>query len=172
MPPPTEVLDLSFPALKGSSGAPIIVEHDGMVTGMIVANIERHLLPAQVERIETVDGIVEEALLPPDWEGDQFDPSPGGPLQGLMHPCSSSVVAQRGSFGPPKPGAPDPQIGADFHGGADDRDLCREVQSVCASHPRPRDGDVSRGLGLATSGLERATASHPLGSVRKFLQTI
>jgi len=60
MPPPTEVLDLSFPALKGSSGAPIIVEHDGMVTGMIVANIERHLLPAQVERIETVDGIVEE----------------------------------------------------------------------------------------------------------------
>jgi len=59
-PTPTNVLDLSFPALKGSSGAPLVVEGEWTVTGMIVANVERHLLPAQVERIESKDGAVEE----------------------------------------------------------------------------------------------------------------
>jgi V8-like Glu-specific endopeptidase len=49
---PTEVLDLSFPALKGASGAPVIDEKDGRVIGLIVANVERHLLPAQIERID------------------------------------------------------------------------------------------------------------------------
>ena len=49
---PTETLDLSFPALKGASGAPVIDEKDGRVIGLIVANIERHLLPAQVERVD------------------------------------------------------------------------------------------------------------------------
>ena len=48
---PTEALDLSFPALKGASGAPVIDEKDGRVIGLIVANIERHLLPAQIERV-------------------------------------------------------------------------------------------------------------------------
>jgi hypothetical protein len=49
---PTVCHDLSFPALRGASGAPVIVEADGSVTGMVVANVERHLLPAQVERVE------------------------------------------------------------------------------------------------------------------------
>ncbi len=43
-----EYLDLSFPALKGASGAPVITEDEGMVVGMVVANVERELLPAQV----------------------------------------------------------------------------------------------------------------------------
>jgi hypothetical protein len=59
-PHPTECLDLSFPALKGASGAPVIVEADGSVCGMIVANVERHLLPAHIERVESTDGTVEE----------------------------------------------------------------------------------------------------------------
>lgn len=49
---PTQSLDLSFPALRGASGAPVIVEADGSVVGMVLANVERHLLPAQVERVE------------------------------------------------------------------------------------------------------------------------
>jgi hypothetical protein len=57
---PTHSLDLSFPALRGASGAPIIVERTGVVVGMIVANIERHLMPAQVERIESPDGTAED----------------------------------------------------------------------------------------------------------------
>jgi len=59
-PHPTECLDLSFPALKGASGAPVVVEADGTVCGMIVANVERHLLPAHLERVESADGAVEE----------------------------------------------------------------------------------------------------------------
>jgi hypothetical protein len=63
---PTHCFDVSFAALKGASGAPVIVEQSGQVAGMIVANVERHLLPAQVERIESEDGVVEETryLLP------------------------------------------------------------------------------------------------------------
>jgi len=48
----TSSLDLSFPALRGASGAPVVAERDGSVLGMVVANVERHLLPAQVERVE------------------------------------------------------------------------------------------------------------------------
>lgn len=51
-PLPTMCLDLSFPALRGASGAPVIVEADGCVVGMVLANVERHLLPAQVENVE------------------------------------------------------------------------------------------------------------------------
>lgn len=53
---PTESMDLSFPALLGASGAPVVVEDSGEVVGMIIANVERHLLPAQIERIETAQG--------------------------------------------------------------------------------------------------------------------
>jgi hypothetical protein len=49
---PTSSLDLSFAALRGASGAPVVVEQNGTVVGMVVANIERHLLPAQVEKVE------------------------------------------------------------------------------------------------------------------------
>jgi len=57
---PTESLDISFPALKGASGAPVIVERDGSITGMIVANVERHLLPAQVIRVHEDQKYTEE----------------------------------------------------------------------------------------------------------------
>jgi hypothetical protein len=52
---PTFYMDLSFPALKGASGAPVIVEIGGSVIGMVLGNIERELLPAQIERV-TQDG--------------------------------------------------------------------------------------------------------------------
>jgi hypothetical protein len=57
---PTPSFDTSFPALKGASGAPVIRGHDFVVVGMLVANIERHLLPAQIERINDNDKTVEE----------------------------------------------------------------------------------------------------------------
>lgn len=51
------ILELSFPALRGASGAPIIIDGPGFeVVGMILANLERHLLPAQVETIERTSG--------------------------------------------------------------------------------------------------------------------
>jgi hypothetical protein len=56
---PTPVMDVSFPALQGASGAPIIRESDFAVVGMIVANHEMHLMPAQIVKIES-DKIVEE----------------------------------------------------------------------------------------------------------------
>jgi hypothetical protein len=57
---PTGCLDLSFPALKGASGAPVIDESTGLVLGMIVANIERHLMPAQMERTIRSDSTIDE----------------------------------------------------------------------------------------------------------------
>lgn len=53
---PTQCMDLSFPALKGASGAPVIVETDGCVIGMVVGNMERELLPAQLEKVTDEDG--------------------------------------------------------------------------------------------------------------------
>jgi len=44
--------DTSFPALQGASGAPVLLNLDFSVVGMLVANVERHLLPAQIVRIE------------------------------------------------------------------------------------------------------------------------
>jgi hypothetical protein len=58
---PTESLDVSFPALRGASGAALISEFTGDVVGMIVANHERHLMPAHVERVD-VDGDVTEEI--------------------------------------------------------------------------------------------------------------
>ena len=57
---PTQCLNLSFPALKGASGAPVVVELTGFVVGMVVRNVEAELLPAQIERIVTEDGYTEE----------------------------------------------------------------------------------------------------------------
>lgn len=54
------VLDTSFPALQGASGAPVLRARDFAVTGMLIANRERHLLPAQVVRVTTEDGMTEE----------------------------------------------------------------------------------------------------------------
>ena len=44
-------LELSFPALKGASGAPVIVEQSGLVIGMILGNIQRELLPSQIDTV-------------------------------------------------------------------------------------------------------------------------
>jgi hypothetical protein len=54
------LLDTSFPALQGASGAPVLRARDFAVTGMLIANRERHLLPAQVVRVTTEDGMTEE----------------------------------------------------------------------------------------------------------------
>lgn len=52
---PTRCFDTSFPALQGASGAPVLFLQDFAVVGMLVANVERHLMPAQVVKI--VDGV-------------------------------------------------------------------------------------------------------------------
>ena len=54
---------VSFPAMRGASGAPVICYTDKKnfyVAGMIVANMGRHLMPAQVERITGPDDYSEE----------------------------------------------------------------------------------------------------------------
>ena len=57
---PTPVLDTSFPALQGASGAPIIRSKDFVVVGMLVANHERHLIPAQTVHIKVDESETEE----------------------------------------------------------------------------------------------------------------
>jgi hypothetical protein len=49
---PTRSFDVSFPALQGASGAPVIDNRNLTVAGMLVANRERHLLPAQIVRAD------------------------------------------------------------------------------------------------------------------------
>ena len=49
-------IDLSYPALKGASGAPVIQEATGHVLGMVIGNVEQQFLPAQIERTEHADG--------------------------------------------------------------------------------------------------------------------
>ncbi|MBN2002241.1 MAG: trypsin-like peptidase domain-containing protein [Anaerolineae bacterium] len=41
-------LELSFPALRGASGAPIISSTNGRVWGIVIANVSYHLLPSQI----------------------------------------------------------------------------------------------------------------------------
>lgn len=45
-----DMLELSFPALKGASGAPVVstMQEDMRLWGIIKANVSRELLPAQV----------------------------------------------------------------------------------------------------------------------------
>lgn len=54
------LLDTSFPALQGASGAPVMRASDFAVTGMLIANRERHLIPAQVLTVTTGDHTIEE----------------------------------------------------------------------------------------------------------------
>jgi S1-C subfamily serine protease len=44
-------LELSFPALRGASGAPVVRADTFEVWGVIVANVSNHLLPAQIESV-------------------------------------------------------------------------------------------------------------------------
>ena len=55
---PTPSLILSFPAMQGASGAPIICalgRKSFYVAGMVVDNFERHLIPAQIVKMD--DGV-------------------------------------------------------------------------------------------------------------------
>jgi hypothetical protein len=61
--PRVEMLELSFPALKGASGAPVFLEQSLQVVGVVVANVERELLPAQVLRSVADSGDVHEEIL-------------------------------------------------------------------------------------------------------------
>lgn len=44
-------MELSFPALKGASGAPILSNDSFHLWGIIIANVDYHLLPAKVESV-------------------------------------------------------------------------------------------------------------------------
>ena len=57
---PTPVFDTSFPALQGASGAPVLCATDFSVVGMLLANHERHLIPAQTVELKGKDGTLEE----------------------------------------------------------------------------------------------------------------
>ncbi|HZF28579.1 MAG TPA: serine protease [Gammaproteobacteria bacterium] len=59
----TAALQVSFPALQGASGAPVLTvnsEGEFVVAGVLVANLEQELLPAQIVRIEEPGKYVEE----------------------------------------------------------------------------------------------------------------
>ena len=58
----TSCIELSYPALKGASGAPVIEELSGNVLGMIVGNVEQQLMPAQIERTLRTDGTKDEVV--------------------------------------------------------------------------------------------------------------
>ena len=55
-----DMLELSFPALKGASGAPILSNASFELLGVIKANVGYELLPAQIESILDESGIVVE----------------------------------------------------------------------------------------------------------------
>jgi hypothetical protein len=55
-------LELSYPALKGASGAPVFFETSQRIVGVIVANLERELLPAQVLSAYREDGSKSEEI--------------------------------------------------------------------------------------------------------------
>jgi len=61
--PTIDMLELSYPALKGASGAPVFTEQGLAVVGVVVANVERELLPAQVLRSVTETGELQEEVL-------------------------------------------------------------------------------------------------------------
>lgn len=41
-------LELSFPALRGASGAPVLSNNNFRLWGVVIANVDYHLLPAQI----------------------------------------------------------------------------------------------------------------------------
>lgn len=47
----TSCFEVSFPALSGASGAPVILENDGSVVGMIVENVQHELLQSHIETV-------------------------------------------------------------------------------------------------------------------------
>jgi hypothetical protein len=63
-PVPTPSCLVSFPALQGASGAPLLCGTQSraeiVVVGMLVANLERELMPAQTVRLEEGGRVIEE----------------------------------------------------------------------------------------------------------------
>jgi hypothetical protein len=45
------ILELSFPALRGASGSPVMSNFSFHLLGIVIANVEYHLLPAQIESV-------------------------------------------------------------------------------------------------------------------------
>ena len=56
------ILELSFPALRGASGAPVICSKDFTLWGIVIANVSYHLLPAQIESVLNEQEEVEEEI--------------------------------------------------------------------------------------------------------------
>jgi len=51
-----EALELSFPALRGASGSPVLSNTTFRLWGIVIANVSYHLLPAQIETVIDEDG--------------------------------------------------------------------------------------------------------------------
>jgi hypothetical protein len=54
------MLELSFPALRGASGAPVLSNLTFRLWGIVKANVAHHLLPVQIERVWDEKGEVTE----------------------------------------------------------------------------------------------------------------
>jgi V8-like Glu-specific endopeptidase len=46
-----DALELSFPALRGASGAPVLANNGFRLWGVVIANVSYHLLPAQIDSV-------------------------------------------------------------------------------------------------------------------------
>ena len=57
-----DALELSFPALRGASGAPVMRSDNYAVWGIVVANVSYHLLPAQIESVLDEDNNIFEEV--------------------------------------------------------------------------------------------------------------
>jgi len=55
-----DMLEISFPALQGSSGAPILSNKNHEVLGMIVRNVQYNLIPTQIETVVNENNVVKE----------------------------------------------------------------------------------------------------------------
>ena len=57
------MLELSFPALRGASGSPVVdMGPEIRLWGIIVANVSYHLLPVQVETVLQENGSLDEEV--------------------------------------------------------------------------------------------------------------
>lgn len=55
-----DALELSFPALRGASGAPVLANNGFRLWGIVIANVSYHLLPSQIESVLDDTGTVTE----------------------------------------------------------------------------------------------------------------
>jgi len=51
-----DALELSFPALRGASGAPVLTSDNFLVVGIVIANLAHYLHPVQIEKITDEKG--------------------------------------------------------------------------------------------------------------------